>query len=276
MDNNTTDKFVELNNVGYTALIFFIVSNVLLISTTLFTSFVTNSNYQKTKNIILLTYHLLFFVILVAVSFSVGNTKCGLSSSFDAMKSITSALTSYIFVFFAGSSFLYFFPGWVRGFSNTFGLSALYLSNFKEFIQNKIFRNEPNANSSNLHQKIYNDPLPLFNELEPDFVHDEKSSYFQWDSYERLNNKVEKQGGVDFYRYKVSQEPRDVAKNEHIFQLAKKIAKKDFIGYVIWYTALGCISILFTVIQTLDTKCVRDPTQSTEFREYTAKKFDEV
>ena len=40
--------------------------------------------------------------------------------------------------------------------------------------------------------------------------------------------------------------------------------------------ALGCIAILFTVIQSLDTKCTRDPTQSSEFKAYTAKKFDEV
>ena len=68
----------------------------------------------------------------------------------------------------------------------------------------------------------------------------------------------------------------DEYKNEHVMKLAKMIASKEFIGYIIWYTSLGCISILFTVIQSLDTKCVRDPTQSSEFREYTAKKFDEV
>ena len=132
-----SDKFLELNNVGYSALITFIVVNIFLIEY-IVPEFNCYMNYQRSKMMIQIAYHLLFFVFLVAVSFSVTSTKCGLTSSFDSMQSITSAFDSYIFVFLSGSVFLYIFPGWIRGFSNTFGLSALYLSNLKEFIQKHI------------------------------------------------------------------------------------------------------------------------------------------
>ena len=81
---------------------------------------------------------------------------------FDSINAITSAIISFVFVFSAGTIFLYLFR-WIRGFSNTFGLSALYLSNYKEFLQKNFFNDRTN---NSVFQKLY-DPLPLFNELIP-------------------------------------------------------------------------------------------------------------
>lgn len=262
------DNFSELNNVGYTFLMFFIIANVLLFGWIISPLFKANANnYQQRKFILQLIYHLFVFAILIAVSFSVSDTKCGEYTSFDSINAIKSAIISYIFIFVSGAAFLYIFPGWIRGFSNTFGMSALHLSNFKDFIQKKIFIQEPNKDSNSFYRNIYNDPLPLFNELIPEFFIDEKSGRFQWNSYKELYDKLIKQ---DIYLQSPEKD------HDSVLKLADQIAKKEFIGYTIWYMALGCIAILFTVIQSLDTKCMRDPTQSSEFKAYTTKKFDEV
>ena len=287
--DNKLDKLIELNNVGYTAIFAFIVLNLILISFTLFSTYITNQYYQKIKNLIQLAYHIVVFVLLILVSFSVSTTKCGLYSSFDSINAITSAIISFVFVFSAGTIFLYLFPGWIRGFSNTFGLSALYLSNYKEFLQ-KNFLNDRTNNS--VFQKLYDDPLPLFNELIPDFTYDEENDLFKWNSFSNFQSMMNKQFPKKFNSlydkrtHNLTKKQNTELENQiaikestekiAIKELAEKIATKEFIGYTIWYTALGCISILFTVIQSLDTKCVRDPTESAEFRAYTAKKFDEV
>lgn len=261
------ENFSELNNVGYTFFMFFIITNVLLFGFIVSPLFEAANKYQERKFMTQLIYHLFVFGILIAVSFSVSSTKCGKYTSFDSINAITSAVISYIYIFVSGTAFLYIFPGWIRGFSNTFGMSALHLSGLKDFIQNKIFEQEPSNDASSFHRNMYNDPLPLFNELVPDFVYNDKPFNFEWNSYKQLRIKLEKQ---NIYLFEYNQE------QDNVIKLADQIAKKEFIGYIIWYMALGCIAILFTVIQSLDTKCTRDPTQSSEFKAYTAKKFDEI
>ena len=150
-----------------------------------------------------------------------------------------------------------------RIFKHVWYVCPLFIGFKRVSPKKKIFEGEPHKDATSFHRNIYNDPLPLFNELVPEFFYDGR---FKWNSYEELFHKLEKQ---NIYLLRNDG-------NEHILKLADQIAKKETIGYIIWYMALGCISILFTVIQSLDTKCTKDPTQSSEFKAYTAKKFDEV
>ena len=248
----------ELNNVGYTMMFYFIIINGIMLLLIGYSTYMgkTLVDYTRTFK---LAYHFTMIIILFVTSFLVTGTKCSDTSDMSNLMSTAAPISTYFLVFVLGTLSLEIFPGWIRGFSNTFGTSCISLLFYKTFLQRDIIKRNDGNQSTPLYRKLYEDPIPMFNELLPP-NQDETS----WISYNQLKENLHKLG------VEVTNDETSIEK------LKRNVVFKDYIGYIIWYFILGSISILFTVIQSLDIACVNDPTKSDKFREYTAQKFDEV
>ena len=108
-----------------------------------------------------------------------------LYGNFSTRKSIFNTLYPITFIFVVVAMLLEAFPGWVRVFSNTFGMSAARLFGIKKVLSDifnetrkqKVLSNVNfnNTNSEDAQSKllfmntvemIYNDPVPIVNEMD--------------------------------------------------------------------------------------------------------------
>ena len=172
----------ELNNIGYSNLFLFSLATFLLIIYFGYLCFSTELPSRNWRTLTNLIYFIGVILILAFTTFEVYNTKCNNSTRYNMIDIFMAAFMPFIFVFLFGILLLTTYPGWIRGFSNTFGLSVLSLLSYKTFLQTKILSTN-NSQDQASYNKLYEDPIPLFNELEPDF---DETGDGNWPSYERI------------------------------------------------------------------------------------------
>ena len=169
----------------------------------------------------------------------------------DYSKAFLMCFFPFIFIFGIGSLLLEMFPGWIRGFSNTFGLSVSKLSNLTQKLQGII-----KDGSNELGRRIYSDPIPLFKEMTlKGYV--ENDEQVNWSSLSNLtdNNNM----------FKNSAEISASAKRD----IARHLFIKDSVSYFIWYMMLGIITLQSTIIMIInDHSCAKQQSDNKSFTEY--------
>ena len=186
-------------------------------------------------------YSVLFLIYLFSfnISLTTNDAVCGSSNTYIAGMA---TLIPYIFVYGLGMSLIFLFKGWLRSFSNTFGLSVIRLCGYSTFIQERINANKDNATSNTIEtmKMIYNNPDVYINELDIDD-----------------NNFVpmikEFDSGAD-----------PVIINE----FKKYINMKESVGTYIWVAIFSVLTILTSQNTLLSQNCTTTLEDQTEFNTY--------
>ena len=212
-----------------------------------------------------LDYSILYVIsfalfILFTINMMTGYDEiCGKS---DTMLSFNSVLYPFSFIFLVGISFLQLFPGWIRGFSNTIGSWVINLGGFKEFSFKLLSQrnNTGQKQSVLILEKIYNNPLILFNELTLDNYEQNEDTR----SWKQLDNL--KESGL--IRQDITKEDTD--------KLAGFIYIKNLVGMFIWYSLLSVITFFVSINNLLNSdKCMDNVSEDvSKFKNYLSTQLD--
>lgn len=205
---------------------------------------------------ILLFSIFLFFTIMIMSGYD------GICGKSDPILSFYSILYPFSFIFLIGISFLQIFPGWIRGFSNTIGSWVINLGGFQEFSY-KLLSQKNNANQKQpilILEKIYNNPLILFNELTLD-NYEQNEDTTSWKQLDNL-----KESGL--IRQDITKEETD--------KLAGFIYIKNLVGMFIWYTLLSVITFFVSINNLLNSdKCMDNVSEDvSKFKNYLSTQLD--
>lgn len=122
----------------------------------------SNIEYNHTINIsFLMLCSLCFFFYLLATNWQLTSNEliCGEENGKIAFYA---TIFPYIFVYVIGMVLVHIFPGWLRSFSNTFGLTIVRMCGYENTVKN-IFKKEDAK--ENAIKEIYDDPDIFINEL---------------------------------------------------------------------------------------------------------------
>ena len=149
-----------------------------------------------------------------------------------------------------------FFPGWLRSFSNTFGLTIVQMCGYSETVNKYIIeikrdksQHKPtnSKDQSTIMEFIYNDPDTLINEFTyPDIVD-------QWTEFEIPLN---------------DSSMRNVKDLKHEF--LSYMLMKDTVAIHIWVFLLASVSALVTQNMLLSENCSKTVEKDSDFQDYIA------
>ncbi len=177
---------------------------------------------------------------------------------------LSSTIYPWILIYGVILVFIFFIPGWIRIFSNTFGLYFANAWGLKELLTSTIFRIENKSNHPELMNTInmvYNDPTLLINELDPSKIdiqrHPETNQIISvtWESLNTLlssglftNNLVSADDTIKIYNM---------------------ILLKETVGVSTWLFLGGIIAVLISTNTLLSSKCKQSITTkyNTVFKE---------
>ena len=251
----------KTNNINQTQHIGLFEMYIWIVATFILTMMMT-INISASYKIYTIIYFLIFIIFLtVSINFIVKNKDiCG--NNGDDTNSIVyfSIIYPFSYVFLIGVSFIELFPGWLRGFSNTIGLWCVNIFGFKKFIHSLLPKSEDQSGKTEVLNKIYNNPIPLFNELTAD-SYDETDSSINWP---QLQNLIDS-GIIN----------KDI-QNDSKKILAKYVMGKELVSKFIWYTLLSIITFFISINNVLNNdKCInKNSIDSKEFKNYIATKLD--
>ncbi len=160
----------------------------------------------------------------------------------DIKLAIYSTVIPWVVVFTVFALLLISTPGWLRIFSNTFGVSAAEAYGLKETL-NLVFKKPivPGTDPSYLQmlEQIYTDHMALVLELDIDDVIEEP---FQFPAMKKLEE----------LKYIEIIPPENV---EHLKKLYEILLLKENVGYFIWFLLIGIFCILVSMVTLLSTDC---------------------
>jgi hypothetical protein len=188
----------------------------------------------------ILTFVVLSGMLQFIVNLQLSQKHCG---GVDMKSVVLSTLLPWVFIFCGFTLALNTLPGWLRVFSNTFGMFVLKESGLTTLV-NALFEDHP-LDSDKIRRdmlgQIYTNQTALIMELD-------------------LENVVEKEGKVDFpalqelVRLKLIQ-PLTEGREPLIQQLYHKLLLKNEIGYFCWYLLIGIFFILVSTNSLLSSGC---------------------
>ena len=204
------------------------------------------------------------FIIQFSMNLYASNSLCTKS---NPGKAFGYTMMPWLFVLGIASVILYFMPGWVRVFSNTIGIAvakSIYSELFK--IDPSKYNDNDNGNNQ-LIQTIYNDPSKLINEVEykPGFAiwvieiynkHLKSLTFFNDDKFKEKDEsdlKYPTDPNDDTFNQVFEKKSKE--KNTDLYQLYKCIAVKEKVGYFVWLFLIGCISVMVSLDQVLNSDC---------------------
>lgn len=215
-------------------------------------------------NILKMHQYSLFFVFFFSVWFffylfvqNIELTKdeliCG---KLNTRLAFFSTVFPYVFIYLVGMSIIYLFPGWLRSFSNTFGLTIVRMCGYNLTVNN-IFKgtDETRDTGHNLLKQLYNDPDKFINELDVNdvkFIAEENDQEkITWDSLDKV---------------KASVEPKDKK------ELIGYLNIKDSIATYIWVGMLSTLTILISQNRLLAENCtsITNDKNMNKFQQYLA------
>lgn len=210
-------------------------------------------NMYRYSLIFLITFSVLFFLYLLTYNIMLTENKliCG---STNIYLGFTSTLFPYIFIYILGISALHIFPGWLRSFSNTFGLSIIRMSGYSTLMAKldppANNSGSPESESERIYKAIYQNPDTFINELD-------------------LNKKTREGDQIKL----IDQIPAFLKKKTNITedfinQLEKYITMKETIGTYIWVLLLGIFTILTSQNTLLNDNCTRKIKDDPSFKDY--------
>jgi hypothetical protein len=170
---------------------------------------------------------------------------------------LSSTVYPWIFIYGIILVFIFFIPGWIRIFSNTFGLYFANAWGLKELLTSTIFKIEnKNANQQGLTNTInmvYNDPTLLINELDPSKIEIQRNPETNqiisvtWESLNTLLN-----SGIFHNNITISA--------DEIVKIYNMILLKETVGVSTWLFLGGIIAVLISTNTLLTSKCKQNIT----------------
>jgi len=163
----------------------------------------------------------------------------------DVKLAVYSTVIPWVAIFSVFSLFLMFAPGWLRVFSNTFGVAAAEAYGLKETL-NELFRKPINPQTdpkmAQLLDNIYTDKMTLVIELNIDDV-----------TYDAQNNLV-------FPAMKQLEEmkvidPIPLNKNGLLVDMYTALRVKEDVGYFFWFLLIGIFCILVSTLSLVSSSC---------------------
>lgn len=200
----------------------------------------------------------IFFIYLLLWNFTLVNHEIACNGP-NGYVAIYSTIMPFAFIFILGGSIINLFPGWLRSFSNTFGLTFVQLCGYTLYDQenpsesiiikkNSITRNQDIETAV---KKFYNDPDVLINEM-------------QTDNNESQINKILEPIGCQLNNT-----------NNGYDLLVKYIKIKETVGYAIWFLLLGLLTILTSQNSILSEECNKNVSDDKTFKKYISSELRE-
>ena len=180
----------------------------------------------------------------------------------------------WIFILGVGKGLLSIFPGWLRIFSNTIGMSFAYDMLYKKTIYDEIntplaVKGDPNNQENiSLLNKILSDPKKILNEIDITSIeNDEELDKFYREKLNKISPELFRTEGsvmtkenIDkkiFTKTVTGQDGKEITLQMcnieyYILQLLKY---KNIIGQAIWYILFGLIAVLISTNSIINSKC---------------------
>ena len=178
---------------------------------------------------------------------------CG--SEGDLNLAISSSIIPFSLIYIGGTLSLQLFPGWIRGFANTYGNILANSFGYSSYVsENEILASNAGANEATktVLSKITTDPTLLLNELTLD-GYDVSGEEVRWVEFDKM-----KETGF------VSDVGSSVKKG-----LASFIYMKNMVSYFMWYTILGMLTLLVSINNILNSNTCASKTKSEmDFKSY--------
>ncbi len=256
-NNKNIDNY---KNLGRTQIYLYFVFTLIF-----FVAFVGSNIYiqnYENHSVFIIIFSLLLFAYLYMILYFLSGREiiCGKPNTNVAFNS---TIFPFTFIYLIGTVMLETFPGWIRGFANTFGITISNMSGLSDFINDKnLLNDKTTTNTKNILSQIYNDPLTLFNEITLDnYSVDKNNGNITWPQVDNLVNEKIINLGSDSNNTKKG--------------LAKFIYIKQYVSYFIWYLLLGVITILVSINHLINNEnCLNNSVDSNEFRKYLSKSFE--
>ena len=198
----------------------------------------------------------------------------------NAGVALYATLMPWVIVFGSFCIFLFIFPGWLRAFSNTFGLKAAQMFGVDDVI-NKIMITEQRdqaitAAGANIDllraiESIYTGKTMLISEMTPDdFVLykvneqgkpvDETGKIITGKDNTELPTKDSDDNPIPYYNSKLLEKFIQMkllmsAPPELISKLHDNILLKDTVGYFVWFLLIGSLTVLISTNTLLNSGC---------------------
>jgi hypothetical protein len=187
--------------------------------------------------------------------------------------SLYATLMPWIIIFGSFCLFLVLFPGWIRVFSNTFGLKAAQMFGIDDVINQILIPQERDKATSIANQdinilraieSIYTGKTILINEMKPeDFVLYPPNSVLKDKDGNTLPIQDESGKPINYYKSEllnkfIQMKFLSVAPPDLISKLHDKVILKDTVGYFIWFTLIGSLTVLVSTNTLLNSGCSTD------------------
>ena len=166
-----------------------------------------------------------------------------LISSYNVSNAFFSTAVPWVFIFGISCCCLVLIPGWLRVFSNTFGVSFSKMAGLNdaviEIFGDKSKISEVDAELKQTIELLYSSKSQYVNEIDLDCEFDDQGQVRSWPSLERLLNFM-----------KIDQKESSLKTN-----LYNKLSIKEDVGYFVWFILIGSISVLVSTNSLLVSKC---------------------
>lgn len=265
------------------------------------------------RNYILFLFSTIFFIFLL--SYNIAYTKqdfiCGTQNTSLAFYA---TLFPYVFIYVLGMLFISVFPGWLRSFSNTFGLTLIRFCGYQTTVEKfrgairsdggEMHDGEPPNQANNQKQHFNNETMNGYSVDNVSLFTDDSrttrnSQQTQQDSYSMaINNiyndpdtfinelefpdvmEITDEGTMDSEKWPqlnsiLKNETDKEKKNEIARDLLGYIAMKDTIATYIWVGLLSTITILVGQNRLLGETCNADIVDDSKFQQYLATQLKE-
>ena len=212
-----------------------------------------NNDYDGSIIFYLTSFIALFFFIFLLVSTNAmlaNELLCGKSKS---GKAFIFMIFPFLFIFGLGNLLLYTFPGWLRGFSNTFGLYLAQLLGMNKILGGFLY-----SSKASIQDKIQTNPAPIVNELDiKNIKFDNNTNTIQWPQLDKLKEYFLKEDNT----------------NDRINKFAYFVLIKDMVAHFIWNLLLGTITIYSTILMVLNNNdCNANTKDNNEFKKFIGNK----
>lgn len=222
-----------MNNIGPLSLISYF-------SFTLIFFIVKNKFFGKG-----ISWMFVFFFITGIVqfvnNFALTKTVCG---SYSASNAFFATVVPWVFILGITCCCLVLIPGWLRVFSNTFGVALANMGGLKEAVTAMFGETSSTVTDVELKKTIdllYSSKSHYINEVELDCDVDETNQTIIWPSLDKL---------LTFMKI-----PPSLNDTKLKMDLYQKLSIKEDVGYFMWFVLIGSISVLVSTNSLLVSKC---------------------
>lgn len=205
-----------------------------------------------------------FFLIFVSVIFFVYCLGWNLTltknkmvcDSMNTSLAIQATVFPYIFIYVLGLSLLFVFPGWLRSFENTFGLTIVHMCGYslEKFISEDHLGKKPDTEAKiRLYDSFVKNPDVLINEISLEGNDTDENIRA---TYTKLMEHITGAG--------INLDNGD----DQIEILKKYVTIKKTVAIMIWVLLLGMMTLLVSQNTLLNNNCQKKIEDRDEFKKY--------